>query len=126
MKTVEVEKLLAEYNKFREYTVSLDEFNSSATRYLKASRQKRLMCVVDSVSRSGISRNIKIIEQVKGNVLNFTTLLDVLGFTCVNYYYFRVSNVFDAHYRVIYKLYKLGYITKKTCDSLTQHTPHTL
>ena len=74
MKTVEVEKLLAEYNKFREYTVSLDEFNSSATRYLKASRQKRLMCVVDSVSRSGISRNIKIIEQVKGNVLNLTTL----------------------------------------------------
>lgn len=124
--------LLETYNKNSNYPTTLEEFNISVARYIKASRDNRIMCVINSVSQSGMSRQLKFLEQPKNYVYNFYALFEVLGYKAIaNSSYFRISGcgmdmVFATNYNIIHELYSLGYITRKTCDRLAQNTPTTL
>lgn len=110
------------------------DFIRNAKRYIKAIKQGRVICNIDSVSASGMSRTLKFLEcsgSIKNgfSYLNFYTLFDNLGFTKVkNSSYFRVNGcgmdmVFHTNYAIIHNLKNLGFLTKKEADILAQKTP---
>ena len=129
MNKKKVTELLIKYNKNRRFTISEEEFTDSVARYLKASKDNRIMCVINSVSKSGMSRQLRFIEQPKNHVYTFFMLFEVLGYKPVtDSDYFRIGGcgmdmVFHTNYQIIHELCSLGFITKKTQDILAQNTP---
>ena len=115
----------------------VDQFTQSAKRYIKAIKQGRVICNIESVSSSGMSRNLKFME-CNGNIkkgfhfANFFKLFKDLGFkTGRNSNAFRVSGcgmdmVFHTNYTIIHQLHQLGFITKKECSVLAQKTPNVI
>lgn len=112
----------------------VSDFIRNAKRYIKAIKQGRVICNIESVSASGMSRNLKFLEcsgSIKSgfNYLNFYSLFSDLGFTKVkNSYSFRVSGcgmdmVFHTNYTIINDLQRLGFLTKKEASILAQKTP---
>lgn len=111
-------------------------FYQNAKRYIKAIKDGRMCCIIESVSSSGMSRTLKFMECSGGkhgySYLNFYNLFKNLGYTKVkNSDCFRVHGcgmdmVFATNYNICHQLKKLGIITKKTCDKLAQKTPITL
>ena len=63
----------------------IDQFTESAKRYIKAIKQGRVICNIESVSSSGMSRNLKFME-CNGTIkkgfhfANFFKLFKDLGF----------------------------------------------
>jgi hypothetical protein len=114
----------------------LIRFESNAKRYIKSIRDGRMLCIIDSVSSSGMSRTLKFVEcnGKAGNYhyYNFYWLFDNLGYQKVkNSDLFRVFGcgmdmVFATNYNIIYTFKNLGLITNKTADNLSQKTPHTV
>ncbi len=113
------------------------DFHRHASRYLNAIIQGRMCCVINSVSKSGMSRTLKFMEcdgsKKDGfRYYNFYAFFVAMGFTKVkDSDYFRVRGcgmdmVFDTNYRIIHKLHKLGFITEGECRELAQITPHVL
>lgn len=109
-------------------------FVQNAKRYVKAIKQGRVICNIESVSRSGMSRNLKFLEcngNIKSgfNYLNFWSLFDALGFrNAKNSNAFCISGcgmdmVFATNYEIIHTLYNLGFINEKECSILAQKTP---
>ena len=95
-----------------------------------------MICNIDSVSASGMSRTIKFLSCEKSKrenrfmYLNYFVLFRVLGYTVAGKYgsYFRVSGcgmdmIFHTNYTIIHKLQRLGFISKKQCNHLAQQTP---
>lgn len=113
----------------------VDQFTQSAKRYIKAIKQGRVICNIESVSASGMSRNLKFME-CNGTIkkgfqfLNFFKLFKDLGFkTGRNSNAFKISGcgmdmVFHTNYTIIHQLHQLGFLTKKECDVLSQKTPN--
>lgn len=110
------------------------DFIRNAERYIKAIKEGRVICSIPSVSRSGMSRQIKFLECSKGktqyNYYNFWLLFKLLGFTEArgNRDAFTISGcgmdmVFHTNYTIIHKLQRLGFISRKQCDHLAQQTP---
>ena len=98
--------------------------------YIKAIKQRRMFCVIDSVSSSGMSRNIHFHSFEKKYFRQYWTLFKVLGYTETKNNSFRIGGcgmdmIFYTNYNNIHTLYHLGFIDKKTCDSLSQMTPCT-
>jgi len=113
---------------------SVDTFMDDCKRYISAIKQGRMICNIESVSRSGMSRNIKFLECSKSSsgfrYYNFYSIFKALGFTDVKGYQglFKIHGcgmdmVFHTNYTIIHKLHRLGFITKKECDKLAQLTP---
>jgi hypothetical protein len=118
---------------------SVESFIESALRYLNAIREGRMSCFIESVSRSGMSRNIKFIayevykknknNEHTGYYGNFYTLFTHLGFTpvkndsCFKIYGCGMDMVFHTNYTIIHKLARLGFIDKQMCEVLAQKTP---
>ena len=112
----------------------VDQFTQSAKRYIKAIKQGRVICNIESVSASGMSRNLKFME-CNGTIkkgfhfANFFKLFKDLGFTNArNSNAFRISGcgmdmVFHTNYTIMHQLENLGFITKKECSILAQKTP---
>ena len=112
----------------------IDQFTESAKRYIKAIKQGRVICNIESVSSSGMSRNLKFME-CNGTIkkgfyfANFFKLFKDLGYTnAKNSNAFRVSGcgmdmVFHTNYTIMHQLENLGFITKKECSILAQKTP---
>ena len=114
-----------------------DQFISDAQRYIKAIKQNRMICSIDSVSKSGMSRTIKFLSCEKSNYnknqfnyLNYFAFFRILGYSPASKYgdYFRIFGcgmdmIFDTNYTNIHRLHRLGFISKKECDSLAQQTP---
>ena len=131
MKKQAIEKLLNTYNKGERFPISYDDFVMNVQRYLKATRERRVICSIGSVSKSGMSRTMKFLEMPKngGYLLNFYRLFDILGHQKIsNSDYFRINGcgmdmVFNTNYNIIHNLQSLGFITRKTCDVLAQETP---
>ena len=123
---------LKKYNKGGTYTSDVEDLDKNAARYLRACRESRLMCVIDKVAPSGMSRTMKFMEMRKGRVFNFFLLFQIAGYKPVGHTdYFRISGcgmdmVFHTHYTLIGDLYYLGYLSQKQCDELSQNTPHKL
>ena len=116
-------------------------FICHARRYIRASRQGRLMCHVVSVAPSGMYRKMRFFELDKPvhkgttfHPYNFVTLLESLGYKHSSYQgrdVFKVSGcgmdmVFMTHYNIIHQLYDLGFLTKSMRDKLAQKTPHNI
>jgi len=111
-------------------------FYNDAIRYIKAIKQCRMICNIDSVSKSGMSRTLKFISCEKDNYekqrfyySNYYSFFKALGYQSIkNSHYFRVYGcgmdmVFDTNHTIIHKLKKLGFLSKKECDILCQKTP---
>tara|TARA_R110000822_G_scaffold302960_1_gene427480 strand:+ start:182 stop:610 length:429 start_codon:yes stop_codon:yes gene_type:complete len=115
----------------------VDQFVQSAKRYIKAIKQGRVICNIESVSASGMSRVLKF-NECNGSIksgfrfLNFWKLFKDLGFAeNKNSQGFRVSGcgmdmVFHTNYTIMHQLHRLGFINKKECDELAQKTPKTI
>jgi hypothetical protein len=115
---------------------SVETFISDAKRYLSAIKQGRMICNIESVSRSGMTRNIKFLECSKNTTikeyryLSFWSFFKCLGFVQSGKYkdLFRIGGcgmdmIFNTNYTIIHKLHRLGFINKKECDILAQKTP---
>lgn len=113
-------------------------FYKDAQRYIKAIKEGRMLCIIPSVSSSGMSRVIKFLEcsKHKGSrrhsYLHFWALFTALGYQEVRSQNgFRIHGcgmdmVFHTNYSIMHDLCRLGFITRKQCDSLAQQTPTVL
>lgn len=139
IKANEVKAIVSAYNKNKVYKVDDSVFIDHAKRYIKAIKEGRILCSIESVAPSGMSRVIKFVEVSKYSdrkqyaVLNFYQFFVMLGFSPAGKYKngFRVNGcgmdmVFHTNYSIIHKLHRLGFITKKQCDELAQKTPHVI
>ena len=114
-----------------------DDFIRDAKRYIQAIKENRVICNIESVSASGMSRNIKFLECKKNtyhknyyNWLNFFAFFKVLGYTesrkkdnCFSISGCGMDMIFHTNYSIIHRLHRLGFINKKQCDKLAQNTP---
>ena len=127
----EIEKMVADYDS--EY-YSVEQFIADCKRYIKAIKEGRVIVNIVSVSQSGMSRKMKFLECHKNPTTNKYQYLNFYGlFQCLGYSFgdrdnFQVNGcgmdmVFNTNYSNIHDFYRLGIITKKTCDSLCQDTP---
>lgn len=136
IKTDLIEKLIAKSNKGERYQDTVEIFTRNAERYIKASRQERIICRIESVSKSGMSRKLAFFELAKMHksprhtLLNFYSLFTMLGHRKVkDSDSFRIDGcgmdmVFHTHYTNIHQLHSLGFLTKGERDKLAQRTPH--
>lgn len=135
MKTIKIEELLNDYNKGKEYPYEFDSFVNDCKRYISATKQNRLICTINHVSQSGMTRHMKFVEMGKGRdnqhyIWNFYQMLDVFGFR------FKddsmvisgcgMDMVFSTHYNIIRDIKRLGIITLNTCIVLEQKQPSTI
>ena len=128
--TSEVKKAINKLNCY-----SNEQFANDAKRYIKAIKERRMVCIIDSVSSSGTSRVLRFLAPEKNttyktyNYQNFFSFFISLGFSkAKNGDGFRVSGcgmdmIFHTNHTIIHKLHRMGFITKKQCDILSQDTP---
>lgn len=112
-----------------------EDFYNDAVRYIQSVKQNRMMCNIHSVSRSGMSRNLRFFE-MDGNkkegyrIYTFYAFFLSLGFKKVNdndafrIYGCGMDMVFHTNYTIIHELHHLGFLSKKQCAKLAQKTPH--
>ena len=107
-------------------------------RFVEATKEGRLLCSIQSVSKSGMSRVLQFLEMArysqplndgrKYHLFTFYRLFRALGYTAVNDG-FRVNGcgmdmVFATHYNIIHDAFRFGVITKAQCYKLAQMTPN--
>jgi len=114
---------------------SIDQFINDAKRYIKATREGRMLCNIDTVSKSGMSRTIQFLSCEKFpksnqfDYYNYFAFFRALGYKPTNHNAtFRINGcgmdmVFNTNYNIIHKLHRLGFISKKECEFLAQQTP---
>ena len=94
-----------------------------------------MMCIIHKVSASGMSRTISFHECAKGQgqkrhyYLQFWSLFDMLGYrkarNCDAFvvYGCGMDMIFNTNYNNMHEFKRLGIISKKDCDKLSQMTP---
>lgn len=127
-------ELTKSINKVSYYSV--DQFISDAERYILAIKEGRMCCVINSVSRSGMSRKIRFVECSKGkdryNYMNFFAFFTALGFSRGKDSDFFIINgcgmdmIFHTNYTIIHRLCRLGFLTTEECEKVCQMTPPVL
>jgi hypothetical protein len=112
-----------------------EDFLQDAKSYIKAIQERRMLCTIESVSASGMSRVLKFNSCEKNTntksfyYRSYGLLFKTLGFTEVkNSYAFRVNGcgmdmVFHTNYTIIRKFLNLGIINKEQAQKLEQMTP---
>ena len=140
MANIEANKeILKGISKLNYYTV--ENFISDAKDYIKAITERRMLCVIEKVSSSGMSRNIKFhsceqsgkdktaTESRSFYYRQYRCLFMALGYTEVkNSDSFRIGGcgmdmIFHTNYTIIHRLHRLEFITKEQCEKLAQQTP---
>lgn len=121
------------------YQLTPEEMRGHIDRYIKASKEHRIICNIESVSSSGMSRVLQFLEMSAGSrhdhggkrygLLTFWVFFVALGYQQAGRDGFRVHGcgmdmVFATHYDIIWRLHNAGFIDRKTCDKLAQRTPH--
>lgn len=107
----------------------LKAFEEDAKRWVKAIKNRRMACIIKSVSPSGMSRVMYFIESRKGGFSQFYSFLNAMGYTqarngdgiCVSGC--GMDMVFHVNYTICHRLHRYGIIAKKSCDHLAQQTP---
>ena len=135
-------EILKGISKLKYYTV--ENFISDAKDYIKAISEYRMLCVIEKVSSSGMSRNIKFhsceqsgkdktaTESRTFYYRQYRCLFIALGYTEVkNSDSFRIGGcgmdmVFHTNYSIIHRLHRLEFLDKSECDKLAQKTPTVL
>lgn len=115
---------------------STEQFINDANRYIKAIKEGRMCCIINSVSRSGMSRKIRFVECGKGKdkyyYMNFFAFFTALGFSRGKDSNFFIINgcgmdmIFHTNYTIIHRLSRLGFITGEECERVCQMTPPVL
>jgi len=131
----EVEKNIAKKLKYYSY----EQFEKDAVKYIEAIQEGRMVCVIHSVAKSGMSRVMSFHSCEQNQYPEDSTpdfhyrqwncLFIALGHTeskCRNG--FRIGGcgmdmVFATNYNIIHNLLRLGFITKEVCNILAQKTP---
>jgi len=141
MENLNIEKIneyIKGYNKKHEYKIDIETFLSHAKRYIKAVKENRMICSIKSVSKSGMSRNIKFVEVSKSDdsdrhhLYNFYQFFDVLGYSKVkDSDYFRIGGcgmdmIFHTNYTIIHNLKSIGLVSVDECSTLSQNTPYVI
>jgi hypothetical protein len=124
--------------KNNQYPPSVEAVIESAQRYIKAIKDGRMCCVIESVSSSGMSRTMHFNSCEKDKhtkgfyYANYWTLFKLLGYKesksrdgfvihgC------GMDMVFSTNYAIIHDLYRYGFLSSKECDVLAQRTPRVL
>ena len=135
-------EILKGISKLKYYTV--ENFISDAKDYIKAISEYRMLCVIEKVSSSGMSRNIKFhsceqsgkdktaTESRTFYYRQYRCLFIALGYTEVkNSDSFRIGGcgmdmVFHTNYSIIHRLHRLEFLDESECDKLAQKTPTVL
>lgn len=118
--------------KLRFYDIEL--FVNDALEYIQAIRNRSMFCVIDSVSKSGMSRTISFhsVKYYKGkyHFRNYYCLFTALGYTQSRYdkslftiYGAGMDMIFHTNYSNIYAFYNLGFLTNEERNVLCQMTP---
>ena len=135
----EVEKNIAKKLKYYSY----EQFEKDAVKYIEAIQEGRMVCVIHSVAKSGMSRvmsfhSCELVSYLDSNspksfhYRQYNCLFIALGHTeskCRNG--FRIGGcgadmVFLTNYNIIHNLHRLGFINKEVCNVLAQKTPTVL
>jgi hypothetical protein len=110
----------------------MEQFNKDAQAYISATRDNRMFCIIDSVSRSGMSRKLHFHSyEHTGYYRNYFALFVAMGYSKPkNGNAFTVSGcgmdmVFATHYDIISGLKNMGIITPEEFNTLSQKTPTT-
>ena len=130
-------KLLEKMNKGRSScTYDVENLINDGKDFIEATRRGTLLCVIKSVSASGMSRvmNFNSCYKMKSGryyYRQYWVLFKALGYNeSRNGNGFTIGGcgmnmVFHTHYTIIHGLHSLGFIDKKECDKLAQQTPTT-
>jgi len=115
---------------------STENFFNDAKEYIKTIKEGRMIVGIMSVAPSGMSRVFKFnsCEKGKNNTYRyrqFDSFLISLGYKVNRQGEFRVSGcgmdmVFATNYNIIRDIYRLGFVSKKQCETLEQQTPQYL
>lgn len=117
---------------------SITHFIRDVRTYIKAIEEGRMLCIIRSVSKSGMSRVIKFNSSEKGKerkywFRQYCALFDALGYTPAknDRDAYRIGGcgmdmVFHTNYSNMHKFERLGFITKEECGKLAQMTPTVL
>lgn len=112
---------------------SVENFINDATDYINAIKERRMLCVIHSVSNSGISRNLSFssCEQSKDGKFyyrNYNCLFLALGYKYAKNNGFKINGcgmdmIFSTNYNNIHDFERIGLITNEECKVLAQQTP---
>lgn len=131
--SAKVEKIIAD--KLNHY--SNEQFIKDAKIYIKAIKERRMICLIKSVSASGMSRILKFSSCEKYNKTNYdyrdySCLFIALGYTEVrDKDGFRINGcgmnmVFYTNYSIIRNLKAMGFMDEKEMRNLEQMIPNVL
>lgn len=129
-------KLLEKMNRGRYCSYDAGNLIHDGKDFIEATKNGTLMCVIKSVSASGMSRvmNFNSCGKTKNGryyYRQYWGLFKALGYTeSRNGNGFTIGGcgmnmVFHTHYTIIHRLHRFGFIDKKECDKLAQQTPTT-
>ena len=124
MKTLELNKAIGKISYYE-----LVDFERDVNDYIKAIKERSMLCVIKSVSKSGMSRVLAFHSYQGGSYRQYNNLFTVLGFKeSTSRNGFKIGGcgmdmIFHTNYTIIHKLCSLGYITKEECNVLAQQTP---
>lgn len=114
---------------------SNEQFFADVKTYITAIKSGRMLCIIDKVSSSGMSRTIAFKSCEKGQkgkfyFRDYNCLFIALGYTEVGYY-FRINGcgmdmIFHTNYNNIGQFCGLGFLTRKESEVLRQTTPNVM
>lgn len=124
----DVKKLIAKNTYYSE-----EQFISDAKQYIEAIKEGRVIVNIVSVSKSGMSRKLKVLayqkndNNDKGYYRQFNSMFEALGYKFKDYA-FTVNGcgmdmIFHTNYTTMHAFKRMGIITDKDCDNLSQQTP---
>ena len=124
----EVKKVIAKNEYYSE-----ESFVSDAKQYIEAIKEGRVIVSVVSVSKSGMSRKLKVLAYQKhkdnntGYYRQFNSMFEALGYKIKNYSFTvhgcGMDMIFHTNYSAMHSFKSMGIITKEECDVLCQMTP---
>ena len=126
-KNVEADKdIMRKLSKEKHY--STDDLIRDINTYINAVKSGRISYDVIAVAKSGMSRTIKITSCEKGKeryyYRQYQVMLGILGETVVGdtirVYGCGMNMLFATNYNLIRMFRRLGFISKKQCDTLAQ------
>jgi len=116
--------------------VSPESLADDAVRYLAAIKERRMVCVIPSVSRSGMSRTFTFHEVARHKpgeygVCNFWSLFRFIGGYPSKEGRFRINGcgmdmIFHVNYEMVHALHCLGACSGPEAEVLAQRKPPVL
>ncbi len=119
----------------KESCYSIDTLISDIQTYIKAVKSGRILYSVESVSRSGMTRQIKVLSCEKSGkgcrtrhyYRQYITMFKVLGYSIkrgwsgtVRVFGCGMNMLFHVNYCLMHKFCRLSFISKKQCAVLAQ------